>query len=922
MTDVFVSYSRRDTEFVQRIAASIESRGKTVWIDTADIADAEVFPAALRTAIEGSDAFLFVISPTSVASQFCEQEVDYAHALEKRIVPVLRSTVADADVPEEIRQRNWIPFTETDDYDVSLERLVHAIDTDLQHCKEHTRWLVKALEWETEGRDRSFLLRGSELKAAESWLARIPVDADPAPTTLQNEYILASRRAAARRQRALLGVSVAVTAVAIGLGVLALVSRNQAVSSSNTARAQALAAEADNQLSADPEVSVLLARQAVQVAPIPQAVSALRQAMDTSAVRLALPTESVTDCKYQASSFLAYSPDGHRVAGGSCTGEVTVVATATGRIVYRRHLPVQEDDVAYDPDGHALAVGTSKGVYLLDPTTGSTVSHLAGRGQIGSLAFSLDGAELAATSNLGVTVWDMASGKAHVLIPDPFSHYSTVAFTSDGQDLVAGTDLGFTAVIDVVSGKLVRKLAPKGQAVSTGAGDWGPVALHGNLLVVGEGVTGPGDVSGDIDLWNTQTWTMTGVLTQVTGTAIGSVAVSPDQRAVAIGNYDGTGGVWSIDPHEELVPISGQTADLNTIVFSPSGADVAVVANDGTSRIYRAGGPWMATLPATLCGCGNEIGWQSDKMTALTRSGSDIVVRTWAMPSGRLVAGSRVINTDQVNEGVALSRDGTLAALWNDSATDSAVRVINTATGRLVYTLPPVPEAGVTFSDDDRLLAVADANGGLHIVTLSDGRTVMGHGWPNCDASNGINLVISANDRLVGHGTFCGQVAIGSTDTAKVSETFDQHQQLSDIAFNTAGTRLALASWDSTVTILDVATDKPAVELVGHARGVTGVATTPDDRYVVTTSVDGTTRVWSAATGQQLEIDHDESGTENPSISPDGRLVAESNSDNQVRLWALCTDCADPSALLAASRSFVVSPLTPIERDEVAAASG
>ena len=307
-------------------------------------------------------------------------------------MPVLRSSVADSDVPVEIRQRNWIPFTETDEYDDSLERLLHAIDTDLHHCKEHTRWLVKSLEWEAEGRDRSFLLRGSELKAAESWLAGTPMDADPAPTTLQNEYILASRRAAARRQRTLLGVSVAVTAVAIGLGVLALVSRNQAVSSSNTARAQALAAESENQLSADPEVSVLLARHAVQVSPIPQAVSALRQAMDTSAVRLALPTESVSDCKYQATSFLAYSPDGRRVAGGSCTGGVTVMI-ATGHVVYRRHLPVQEDDVAYAPDGRVLAVGTSKGIYLLDPATGSTQSHLAGHGQIGSLAFSPDGAD-------------------------------------------------------------------------------------------------------------------------------------------------------------------------------------------------------------------------------------------------------------------------------------------------------------------------------------------------------------------------------------------------------------------------------------------------------------------------------------------------------------------------------------------------
>ena len=47
-----------------------------------------------------------------------------------------------------------------------------------------------------------------------------------------------------------------------------------------------------------------------------------------------------------------------------------------------------------------------------------------------------------------------------------------MAFTSDGQDLVAGTDLGFTAVIDVATGQIVRRLSPKGQAVSTGAGDW------------------------------------------------------------------------------------------------------------------------------------------------------------------------------------------------------------------------------------------------------------------------------------------------------------------------------------------------------------------------------------------------------------------------------------------------------------------
>ena len=50
-----------------------------------------------------------------------------------------------------------------------------------------------------------------------------------------------------------------------------------------------------------------------------------------------------------------------------------------------------------------------------------------------------------------------------------------------------------------------------------------PVAIEGDILVVGENVSGPGDVSADIDLWGTKTWTMFDTLTSVTGTAVGDV---------------------------------------------------------------------------------------------------------------------------------------------------------------------------------------------------------------------------------------------------------------------------------------------------------------------------------------------------------------------------------------------------------------
>ena len=68
----------------------------------------------------------------------------YAGELGKRIVPVLRHPVPDSEIPPEIRERNWIPFTDDSEFDSAADRVVQALDTDLEHRKEHTRWLVKS----------------------------------------------------------------------------------------------------------------------------------------------------------------------------------------------------------------------------------------------------------------------------------------------------------------------------------------------------------------------------------------------------------------------------------------------------------------------------------------------------------------------------------------------------------------------------------------------------------------------------------------------------------------------------------------------------------------------------------------------------------------------------------------------------------
>ena len=472
----------------------------------------------------------------------------------------------------------------------------------------------------------------------------------------------------------------------------------------------------------------------------------------------------------------------------------------------------------------------------------------------------------------------------------------------------------------MATGEIVKRLTPPGQTLSSGEAN--PVALRGIVLVVGQNVSGPGDVSADVDLWDTKTWTMFATLTSVTGTAVGDVSISPDGQRVAVGNFDGTGGVWSILPDEELVPLAGQTADLNTITFSPSGTDVATAANDGTARIYRASGPWRATLNAQLCGCGNEIGWQPHKVVGLDRSGNNMVLQAWSLPNGKAMPNPLVLNTDQTNTGAVLSQDGSLAVTWSESSPNSTVKVQDTNTGRSVFTLPATTVSRVSFSRDDRLLAVTDGAGRLHVTTLATRHTVVGSGWSQACTGSGNTPVVSPDDRLVAVYSFCGQVQVGRVATARPFETFNQHGQLSSAAFDSNGTRLALGSWDDSVTVLNTTTDKPVLEVVGHTRGVSGVVYGSHDRYIITTSIDDTMRVWDAATGQLMQVDHDLSAPNAPSVSPDGTLVAETNNSNQVRVWAVCPECTDPIALLKASRSSVVSPLTSLERAEAASQAG
>ncbi|MEL6525994.1 MAG: toll/interleukin-1 receptor domain-containing protein, partial [Chloroflexota bacterium] len=78
MSDVFISYSRKDSEFVHKLFDDIKGTGKEVWADFEDIPKAADWWNEIKAGIDAADAFVFVISPDSVRSEICRDEIEHA----------------------------------------------------------------------------------------------------------------------------------------------------------------------------------------------------------------------------------------------------------------------------------------------------------------------------------------------------------------------------------------------------------------------------------------------------------------------------------------------------------------------------------------------------------------------------------------------------------------------------------------------------------------------------------------------------------------------------------------------------------------------------------------------------------------------------------------------------------------------------
>lgn len=89
MAQVFISYSRKDLAFVERLSKDLKAAGLEVWYDLSGLEIGMHWGMEIQAAILKSQYIIIVLSPNSIVSEWVEREFIYASNHKIKVIPLI-----------------------------------------------------------------------------------------------------------------------------------------------------------------------------------------------------------------------------------------------------------------------------------------------------------------------------------------------------------------------------------------------------------------------------------------------------------------------------------------------------------------------------------------------------------------------------------------------------------------------------------------------------------------------------------------------------------------------------------------------------------------------------------------------------------------------------------------------------------------
>ena len=482
-----------------------------------------------------------------------------------------------------------------------------------------------------------------------------------------------------------------------------------------------------------------------------------------------------------------------------------------------------------------------------------------GQGILLDVEFSPDGAYLTVATKIGFWIYDTTTMAPRALWGTDRGMFNIATFSPDMRWIATGDQDGIVKVWDTQNGQCVKKID-----WDRSERQWRDSVLHVRFSPDDQYLAASGFGHSAVYAWRTNSETPLANFTiedpkfddyskkDVDYDRNFPIAFSPRGNLFASVSAPDTVTISDINTGEDIANLTGHTAPLHSLLFSPCGQYLAGANLGATVQVWDIQNESVVMTPTTYEGNRVRLAYTADETLRVADVHGDKVVIWDASKGEKLDVFETEGYTDQVSR---FSRDGTQFAVCS---TQGDVEVWKVGIPSTVVSSSGFKSTAYSVAFLEEGTALVSSHWGTTGKVFWDIATrEMQRVLPPLTERAGLQkrMALSPCEELLAVDTADANIEVWHIPSETLIAELTEHENRGiTLAFSPTGEYLVSGGWADEVYVWDTAHWEKQHKLIAHTGWVVDIAFHPDGKLFVTSSrdMDGTARLWNAETGEQV----------------------------------------------------------------------